>query len=124
LASHTVKYIAAASAKPRCDAQAQARILAALAAEQVAGRSKSIDLGAALPAGSLQVTVAEVARAITALTPGRVAGCDGIPPEAWKLCSDLWAPLLAKLYTIIGTTAVTPADFLKGVVCPHYKQKG
>lgn len=124
LASYAVTYFATVSAKPQCDAHAQQQLLSALNTEQVAGRSKSMDLGAALQAGTLQVTAEEVVQAITALTPGTVAGCDGIPPEAWKLCSHLWAPLLAKLYTIIGTTEVTPEDFLKGVVCPHYKQKG
>lgn len=124
LTSHTVKHFAAVSARPQCDPQAQARILAALTAEQTAGRSKQIDLGVALQAGTLRVTTDEVTQAITALASGTVAGCDGIPPEAWKICPDLWAPLLAKLYTIIGTTTMTPADFLTGVVCPHYKQKG
>ena len=124
LASHTVEHFAAVSTKPQCDPQAQAHILSALTAEQAAGRSKTMDLGAALQAGSLTVTVEEVTQAITAMASGTVAGRDGIPPEAWKLCSDLWAPLLAKLYTIIGSTTMIPENFLQGVVCPHYKQKG
>lgn len=124
MASHAAQHFAAFSAQRNCDLQAQQQVLTAMYTEQAAGRSRTIDMNAGLTAGSLQMQPQEVYTAIKHLNSDTVAGPDGLPPEAWQCCADLWAPVLAKLFTAIGSTGDVPEGFLQGVVTPHYKLAG
>jgi hypothetical protein len=124
LASHAAQHFAAISAQRHCDLQSQQQVLTAMQTEQAAGRSRTIDMNAGLAAGSLHVQPQEVYTAVKHLNSDTVAGPDGLPPEVWQCCADLWAPVLAKLFTAIGSTGDVPESFLQGVVTPHYKLAG
>jgi hypothetical protein len=59
--------------------------------------------------------------AIKGTAPGKAPGLDGIPGELFKQYRPVLAPILAQLYTAIGTLKECPPGFLDGVVIPVLK---
>ncbi|KAL6744710.1 hypothetical protein V8C86DRAFT_1773166, partial [Haematococcus lacustris] len=45
-------------------------------------------------------------------------GPDGLPYNLWRVDGDCWAPLIAKLFTAIGTTGTLPTGFNRGTITP------
>ncbi|KAL6761519.1 hypothetical protein V8C86DRAFT_1759496, partial [Haematococcus lacustris] len=45
-------------------------------------------------------------------------GLDGLPYNLWRVDGDCWAPLIAKLFTAIGTTGTLPTGFNRGTITP------
>ena len=71
----------------------------------------------ALPTlGREEVSSAEVLAALSATPPGRSPGADGIPAELYQAVPDVFAPLLARVFSAVGVTGQVPAGFLDGVI--------
>ena len=74
--------------------------------------------------GSGSVSAEEVLAAIAQTAPGRAPGLDGLPGELYRQYKQQFSPLLAALYSAIGTLGRTPAGFSDGVILPILKPGG
>ncbi|KAJ9526737.1 hypothetical protein QJQ45_017518 [Haematococcus lacustris] len=68
--------------------------------------------------GAADITVAEVLTALTSCPSTSSPGPDGLPYNLWRVDGDCWAPLIAKLFTAIGTTGTLPTGFNRGTITP------
>ncbi len=73
---------------------------------------------------SLDVSPSEVERALQQQKPGKAPGWDGIPGDLYRHFRGTVAPMLARLYTAIGSTQQLPAGFHRGVISTIYKERG
>ena len=60
--------------------------------------------------------MAEVTSALKSLKNGKAAGCDNIPPEAWKEGGLVSAKVLHSLLNKIWTVEDTPQDWKLGLL--------
>ena len=118
IANRMNSHYANISAERPTNPAAQEEILAALRHQLEIGYVRPIDLLAALSAGSSVFTHEEVKVALQSTFPGSAPGPDGIPYTMWRVCDDSWAPLLAKLFTAIGTLGRFPPNFHNGTITP------
>jgi hypothetical protein len=58
----------------------------------------------------------EVQRALASTWAGSSAGPDALPYSLWRVGGDCWAPLLAHLFTAMGSQGVLPPIFALGAV--------
>lgn len=72
--------------------------------------------------GRPRVSSTEVLAALKATPRGKAPGWDGLPAELYKAFNRQLAPLLAALYTAIGTTGRMPACFTDGIIKVLYKK--
>lgn len=95
------------------------------AGEQVMGAVRAANLtmppSDADAVGDPQVTAAEVQAALKHSQPGKAPGLDGLPVELYRRCMGVCAPLLARLYTAMGTTGYAPRGFNDGVIVVFHK---
>jgi len=103
------------SARPVVDPAARQEVLQALAG----GRRLSAEQAAAL--GATAVTAEEVGRALRSAPPGRSPGLDGIPVELYRRFKDSFLPVLARLYTAVGTLGQLPSGFTEGLITILFK---
>jgi hypothetical protein len=66
--------------------------------------------------GASTVSEAEVARAMAAAKPGTAPGPDGLPLLVYKRFSQLLTPVLARVFSAVGSLRVVPAGFLGGAI--------
>jgi hypothetical protein len=97
--------------------QARAAVLAA-----VAEHSRRIDPAAAAEAGSPDVTASEVAAALQRLPPGTAPGPDGLPVFAYRQHASSLAPILARVFSVVGASGAAPPELLRGAICFFYKK--
>jgi hypothetical protein len=71
--------------------------------------------------GSVGVTEGEVLLALRRSKPGKAPGRDGIPVELYKKFKLQFAPILAAVFTAIGTIKKLPYGFLDGVITVLHK---
>ena len=127
MADCDVRHYAAISAQPVTSAVAEAAVLAEL---RLQAKPVPPDLAAA--AGAPDVSVQELLHAISNTTPGTAPGPDGIPIEIWRVYDNvvppgeqqpqrLFAPILARLFSAMGSSHQAPPSFLDGVVCALHK---
>jgi len=121
IASRLVAAFSAVSGAPHTDPAARQEVLAALQAEVDAGVTRRITAADAAMAGNPTVTPAEVAAALRASNPGSSPGPDGVPFSLWKVGDGVWAPLLARLFTAMGTLDQAPPGFTHGTITPLLK---
>jgi hypothetical protein len=62
-----------------------------------------------------------VRKALKHSAPGKAPGMDGLPIDIYRKCANVFAPLLASLYTAIGAAGEVPLGFLAGVVVTLHK---
>ena len=74
----------------------------------VAQHSQRLSADAATQLGAARVTAEEVEEAIKGTAPGKAPGLDGIPGELFRQYRTVLAPILAQLYTAIGTLKQCP----------------
>lgn len=103
------------SAQPVVDVAARQEVLQALAG----GRHFSAGQAAAL--GAAAVSPDEVGRALRTAPPGRSPGLDGIPVELYRRFKDSFLPILARLFTAVGTLGQLPAGFTEGLITILFK---
>ena len=103
------------SAQPR-DSVAEQAVLHA-----VSTHATPLPADLTLLAGSHTISPASVTAMLRRCARGKSPGLDGIPSQLWCHHSSLLAPLLAVVFTAIGTTGTLPAGFLEGAVCPFFK---
>ena len=99
--------------------QARAQVLEALRAHpkrMPAAADADSDVGRA------QVTSAEVTAALKATPRGKAPGWDGLPAELYRAFHLQLSPLLADVYTAIGTTGRMPTRFTDGIIKVLYKK--
>ena len=72
--------------------------------------------------GRPEVASAEVARALRTAPNGKAPGWDGLPAELFKAFSQQFSPVLAALYTAIGTTGSMPPRFTDGIIKVLFKK--
>ena len=70
------------------------------------------------------MTAAEVLAAIAKTAPGKAPGLDGFPGELFRQYRQQLGPLLAALYSAVGSLHRVPAGFLDGVILPILKPGG
>ena len=117
LASH----YATISRAPLLDFAAQDLVLAALHDDVVTGRVLPIPLDLSLAAGAAAITTHEVRLALAQCPAHSSPGPDKLPYSLWRVGNGSWAPLLARLFTAIGTTGCPPDAFNLGSVTPILK---
>ena len=66
----------------------------------------------------------ETSKAIRDLKLGKAAGHDGILNEYLKNATDIFMPLLIKLFNIIFESGKPPTSWLDGRIRPIFKNKG
>lgn len=119
LAELAVDHYANVSRQPQITPEAQQLVL-----EAVRRRCTQIKPELAAMAGASQVTEEEVRAAMSSTKPHTSPGPDGIPAVMWRWCKDQLAPVLARLFTAMGTTNLAPEDFPQGAVVAIYKGAG
>ena len=119
MAEHAVSFYADVSRQPAVSRAAQQQVLQA-----VRRHATRIPPQLATMAGDNVVTEEEVRAAMKGTKPCTSPGPDGIPPVLWRWCKDQLAPVLAQLFTAMGTECRAPADFPQGAVAAIYKGKG
>jgi hypothetical protein len=118
-----VEHFANISAERVTDPVARHAVLGALKADiETGGSAKRITPEAAETAGDPVVSEEEVLAALKAAPRGSSAGPDRIPYTIWGVGGgSVWAPLLARYFTAIGTLGILPADFNLGSLTPLRK---
>ncbi|MGQ2958630.1 endonuclease/exonuclease/phosphatase family protein, partial [Agrobacterium sp.] len=106
------------SAQPLTNPHAQRAVITALQLELTKGTVHLIPPTLAGLAGAADITVAEVLTALTSCPSTSSPGPDGLPYNLWRVDGDCWAPLIAKLFTAIGTTGTLPTGFNRGTITP------
>ncbi|NBK23353.1 MAG: hypothetical protein EOM68_15140, partial [Spirochaetia bacterium] len=122
IANRLNAYYAAISGPRTTDPAAQEAILAALQTEIERGSVHTILPAQGLAAGAAEVTHEEVVYALQRTNPTSSPGHDGIPYSLWRIDNYCWAPLLAHLFTAVGTLGLLPPGFNKGTITPIPKQ--
>jgi hypothetical protein len=92
--------------------------------QAVGQHSQRLDAAAAAQLGATDVAAGEVIDAISRTAPGKSPGLDGVPGEFYRQYKEQLAPLLAALYSAIGTAQRVPPGFLDGVILPVLKPGG
>ena len=121
IANSLASHYAAISCAPAPHPAAQDLVLAALQNDIARGIVLPIPSPLALAAGAAVVSPAEVLLALSQLPARSSPGPDSIPYSLWRVGNYSWAPLLAHLYSAIGTTGEAPPDFNLGTVTPILK---
>lgn len=103
-------YAAVSSCPTQPTPEASAAVLAAVR------QGKTLSEDAAEVIGDGGVEEGAVLHALRHSKPGKAPGLDGIPVELYRRCRQLFAPLLARLYSAMGETGTLPAGFLDGVI--------
>ena len=119
------QHFASISRRGVVDAVAQQEVLAALRAAVLRGlgpaadgRVRPIPAALAATAGDPVVTTEEVVAALKSAASQSSAGPDGVPYTLWRVGNDCWAPLLARLFTAMGTLRRLPPGFNLGTITP------
>ena len=108
-------YFARISAAPATSAAAQQEVLAALGTRWQPTAEQAAGLGAA------EVSEEEVQEALKRMQPGRAPGEDGIPMELYRTFGDTICPLLARLFSAVGSLRQVPRGFLDGLISVTHK---
>lgn len=116
LAQLMANFQAQTSAEPQLDAAAVDTVLQAVRAEGL-----RLDQDAADGVGAPAVTEEEVLQALKHTPSGKAPGLDGLPAELWRKHGDIMCPLLARLYSAIGTVQRVPDGFTDGLITSIYK---
>jgi hypothetical protein len=83
----------------------------------------SLEQETATATGSTTITTSEVHEALKQ-SKIRAPGPDGIPIWVYRAAKELFAPLLAKLFTSIGEIGRLPDNFNHGIIHAFYKGQG
>jgi exonuclease III len=102
--------------QPTTTQAAQQEVLAAL------GQPPALDPAAVQALGGTAVTEQEVRKALRHSKPGTAPGGDGIPVQLYQRFKAQFAPILARLYTAIGTLGRVPRGFLDSIITVLYKK--
>jgi endonuclease/exonuclease/phosphatase family metal-dependent hydrolase len=121
IANTLVHHYARVSARRPTDRVAQTEVLQALCQYLGAGHARAITAAQRAAAGAATVTEAEVREALRAAPAGSSPGPDGLPFSVWQVGDGCWAPLLAHLFTAIGTQGAAPRGFTLGTITPILK---
>jgi exonuclease III len=115
-AQRSAQFWADISAARPVDEAAQAEVLDALASTPRLPTTQAAALG------STSVTREEVVVALKRGAAGKSPGLDGIPIEIYRAFAADFSPVLAALYSAIGTTGQSPAGFTDGLIVQIYKK--
>lgn len=120
MAALACRAFAKVSAAPPQDAQARAEVL-----ESVPANVFSADHVAAM--GRLDISEHEVRVALRGTNPGKTPGLDGLGVAIYRRFKDTFAPLLARLFTILGSVdpdqgGAWPSAFLDGLITTILKK--
>ncbi|MBV5344973.1 MAG: reverse transcriptase family protein, partial [Rhodoferax sp.] len=108
---------ASVCAQPSTTAEARDQVLGALQRQ----RAPVLGLPQAAPLGAQIVTPQEVLQALRKCKLGTAPGIDGIPIDLYKKYKAQFAPMLAAVFTAIGTVQKVPRGFLTSVITVLYK---
>jgi endonuclease/exonuclease/phosphatase family metal-dependent hydrolase len=116
LAQLMASFYAQISTEPQLDAAAVDTVMHAVRAEGL-----RLDQVVADSVGAAVVTEEEVAHALKRTPSGKAPGLDGLPADLWRKCGQVLCPLLARVYTAIGTLQRLPEGFTDGVITSLFK---
>jgi hypothetical protein len=116
MAQRVAQFWAEISAAPPQDAAAEQQVL-----DAVRLHATVISPAAAEQAGTADIAAASVAAAVKRCASGKAPGPDGLPMEFWRKHIGLLAPVLAAIYSAIGSTGTGPPGLLDGIVHPFHK---
>jgi exonuclease III len=114
-------HYAAVSTHTRVTREAQAAVLQAVRDDIHHGRLQPIPAADAANAGAADITTEEVLAALATTRADASPGIDGISYSYWRVGDDVWAPLLAKLFSAMGATGVFTPGFTSGTITPLFK---
>jgi hypothetical protein len=103
MAQRVAQFWAEISAAPPQDAAAEQQVL-----DAVRLHATVISPAAAEQAGTADIAAASVAAAVKRCASGKAPGPDGLPMEFWRKHIGLLAPVLAAIYSAIGSTGTGP----------------
>jgi hypothetical protein len=106
------RHWASISGQPATTAEAQATVLGAMERQG----SPVLEEERAEILGNAVVTEAEVRQALRRCALGKAPGADGIPADVYKKHRAHFAPLLASVFTAIGTLGEVPNGFLESII--------
>lgn len=98
----------------------RARVLAPLRADP----TRCISTQVAEGLGEKSVAREEVAQALGKAKIGSAPGPDGIPYDMYKQFADVFIPVMAEVFTAVGTGGQAGKGFLDGAITTLYKDKG
>lgn len=116
LAQLMANFYAQISAEPQLDPAAVDTVLQAVRAEGL-----RLEQVVADGVGAATVTAEEVKQALKRTPSGKAPGLDGLPAEVWRKCGDVMCPLLARVFSAIGTLRQIPDGFTDGVITSLFK---
>lgn len=100
---------------PPTSAAAQQAVLASMADSPKLPPEQAAELGAAT------VSTDEVKRALRKSPPGSAPGLDGVSVDLYRAFKTFFLPLLARLFSAIGTTGQLPPRFHDGLISVIFK---
>ena len=115
------RYWAGISAAPQQDSAATAAVLAPLQAAAAAGDGCIPDAVAGT-LGAEAVSEEEVLVAMKGTKPGKSPGVDGITADVYRTLKHCMAPVLARVYSAIGSTHTMPRGFTLGAIVTLHKK--
>lgn len=71
-----------------------------------------------------RISVEEICKCIQKLKNGKCPGDDQILNEYIKSTKHIFLPIYEKLFNLVFDSGVIPSAWLKGTICPIYKNKG
>lgn len=83
---------------------------------------RSMDAASAAALGAAAVQPGEVAAAIKQMQPGKAPGVDGLPGELYRKFKVQFVPLLARLFSAVGSMQATPLGFSHGAISVLFKK--
>lgn len=121
IANRLSEHYASISGPRHTDREAQATVLAAIAADVASGHCQSLPPDLAADAGNPIISEDEVRAAMATCPADSSPGPDGLPYSLWRIGGDCLAPLLAHMYTAVGTLQAMPPGFNAGTITPILK---
>lgn len=112
-----VQHYASISSAPAPQPAAMQQVMQAIPAHGPVG----LPPPAADALGEPTVSADEVRHALKHCKPGTCPGHDGIPVELYRKAGQPMMVLLARVFTAMGETGATPANFLDGVISSIFK---
>ena len=113
------EHYAAIAAAPLMDPAARLAVLGAISAAVQAGTQRPIPQDLSAWAGAADISSEETSAVFPSCRASSAAGPDGAPYSMWTdVAGGAWAPVLARLFTVIGTSGVLPRGFNLGSITP------
>lgn len=118
IADIVAEFWATTSGVAQTSADAQAKVLVPL----IADKSHHIKSALAARLGDKSISPLEIKTALGKAKSGSAPGPDGVSYDFYKEFSEVFVPLLSRVFTVMGHVGETGAGFLDGAISILYKK--